>query len=97
MAVLTEAQAELLAWIIESASGAVLFTPMLSEPDSVIPARGGGEEYQMEASDLRELEAQGLLRRLSGSGHEVTNAGRIAYEQLKNPPPEPPPVGFQPN
>lgn len=51
----------------------------------------------MEASDLRELEAQGLLRRLSGSGYEVTNAGRIAYEQLKYPPPEPPPVGFQPN
>lgn len=40
MAFLTEAQAELLAWIIESASGAVLFTPMLSEPDSVIPRAG---------------------------------------------------------
>jgi hypothetical protein len=101
MATLTQPQTELLVWIVEQASGAILYTPTLGEGDSIMPARPGpdspGGDYPMNATDLRELEAQGLLRRGPGSSWEVTNEGRIVYDELRNPPPERPPVGFAPN
>ena len=99
---LTDPQIELLVWIIEEADGSVLYEQMLGEGDSVNPARPGpdqrGREFSMNAIDLRELEHQGLLRKGTGKLYEITNDGRLVYEQVKNPEPpaERPQVGFQP-
>lgn len=51
---------------------------------------------EVDGIDWRELEAQDLTRPTTGQGYDLTNLGRMEYEERKNPPPEPHPVGFQP-
>ena len=98
---LTEPQAKLLRWILEQAGGAIHYEKMLGNGDSVTPARPApdqrGEEFPMDAIDLRELEAQDLLRNPSGNLYEVTNKARMVYEEMTTAPPERPPIGFAPD
>jgi ribosomal protein S19E (S16A) len=92
VAYLTDEQAAILAWMVESGSYGYAFETML-DGSSRLGTRGG--DRPVKASDVRELEAQGLIRP-AGKGYELTNAGRSVYRQLKSPRTEPPPVGFQP-
>ena len=85
----------MLMWILESGSGEVLLVPVGNAPEDVFIVPGGPRRTGL-GSDFRELAAQGLLRHVKEQLYEVTNLGRIACEQLVNPPPAPPPVGFQP-
>jgi hypothetical protein len=57
---------------------------------------GSGAGFGVDGVDFRELEAQDLIRPTTGHGYDLTNIGRIEYEQRKNPPQESRPVGFQP-
>ncbi len=97
MARLTQAQAELLRWIVEAGNGEVLFIEFGNAPENavIIP---GGPRRTASPTDCRELGAQGMIRHVREKLHEVTNEGRAAYEALTAPePPERPPVGFQPD
>ncbi len=46
----------------------------------------GGSEvaFGVDGVDFRELEAQDLIQPTSGHGYELTDIGRIEYEQRKN-------------
>lgn len=92
MAYLTDEQAAILAWMVETGSDGYAFQMMLNG-SSRFGTQGG--DRPVKASDVRELEAQGLIRP-AGKGYELTNAGRAVYQQLKSPRAEQPPVGFQP-
>lgn len=82
---LTEEQVELLAWIIQSGSGEVILVPVGNAPEDVaiIP---NGPRQTINPADLRELVAEGLVRHVREQMHEVTNAGRQAYKELRPPP-----------
>jgi hypothetical protein len=93
---LTQAQADLLKWVVESGSGEVLLVPVgnASEDIAIIP---DGPRQSVNPTDFRELVAQGLLRHVKNQLHELTNEGRLTYAELMGPPPsERPPVGFRP-
>jgi hypothetical protein len=91
----TEAQTELLVWIIESGSGEVVFVPTGNTPEFILVIPDGPRQTAS-PTDFRELISQGLVRHVREQRYEVTNDGRVAYDQLRNPPPEPRPVGFRP-
>ena len=88
---LTQGQVQLLAWIIQSGTGEVIVVPLGNAPEdiAIIP---NGPRQTINPADFRELVAQGLVRHVRDQMHEVTNAGRQAYEELSPPPPEPPPA-----
>jgi hypothetical protein len=70
-----------LAWIIEQGGSVLLSEPMLGESHETLIA-DGGTNLDIDGSDFRELEAQGLVRHVSGRGYEVTNVGR-AFDQQR--------------
>ncbi|HEX6580959.1 MAG TPA: hypothetical protein VF195_08820 [Actinomycetota bacterium] len=50
-----------------------------------VKAVGGSDvAFGVDGVDFRELEAQDLIQPTSGHGYELTNIGRIEYEQRKN-------------
>jgi hypothetical protein len=50
-----------------------------------VKAIGGSEvAFGVDGVDFRELEAQDLIQPISGHGYELTDIGRIEYEQRKN-------------
>jgi hypothetical protein len=50
-----------------------------------VKAVGGSQvAFGVDGVDFRELEAQDLMRPTSGHGYELTDIGRIEYEQRKN-------------
>jgi hypothetical protein len=60
-------------------------------PKQLLDAIGASKE-------ITEATLRAALERLGvGWDKKVTNQGRIVYQELKSPPPESPPVGFQPN
>ncbi len=91
MVLLTESQQELLVLIVESGSARVLLV-QTHDGDSLVAGHDRGE---VDATDFRELVAQNLLRPAGGQTYELTNAGRVAYQQLTAPEaaptPDPPP------
>lgn len=98
MAHLTAEQGRVLSWAVESGFRSFAFEVMLGDPPhGRLTASGGdGRELACEPSDVRELEGLDLLRPdRNGKGYELTNLADEVYEQLKNPPAEPPPVGFR--
>jgi hypothetical protein len=95
--VLTQAQADLLAWIVESGSGEVPHVQVgnAREDVAIIP---DGPRQVVNPTDFRELVEKGLIRHVNGQLHELTNEGRVAYQELTSlRPPQRPPVGFHPS
>jgi len=93
MSGLTRDQVNILVWLVESGADFLVLVEVGNDPLDVLKA--GGETLQGHASDVRELAAQGLLREGTGTSYELTNEGRLAYEDLNSPPPEErPPIGF---
>jgi hypothetical protein len=67
---LSEAQVELLGWIIESGTGEVIHAPIGNAPEDVVIVPGGPRQ-QIKPADFRQLVEQGLLRYASGKMYEV--------------------------
>jgi hypothetical protein len=95
MATLTQEQAGILVWMVETEVDSYMFASVMGPGPNHSLIDGMGGERFLSPGDLHELEALGLVRSPRQDWYEVTNAGRDVYERLKNPPPEPPPVGFQ--
>jgi hypothetical protein len=93
MASFTRDQAAILVWTVESGEDTVI----LAEGPGWATLAAGTLNLDVKAADVRELESQGLLRVARGHIYDLTNAGRAAYEQITNPPPERPEVGFRPD
>ena len=90
---LTEEQAEILVWIVQSGNDTVVF----SEGHGFSTLIAGPQNLEVKPADVRELVAQGLIRFASGQTYDLTNAGRSAYVQFTSPPePERPRTGFGP-
>jgi hypothetical protein len=93
MATLTKDQAAILVWIVESGEDKVV----LAEGPGWATVIAGSLNLEVKAEDVRELEAQGLIRLVRGHLYDLTNAGRAANKQLTSPQPERPEVGFRPS
>ena len=67
-------------------TGATLFVAEgIRQGVVTVKAVGGSDvAFGVDGVDFRELEAQDLIRPKSGQGYELTNIGRIEYEQRKN-------------
>lgn len=96
MPMLTQSQAELFKWIVESGSGEVVHVGIGNAPKDVAIIPDGPRRDDVAPGDMRELVAQGLLRDVSGQLHEVTNEGRLMYQELTRQPTRKRQVGFQP-
>lgn len=95
MIMLSESQRDLLVWMCQSGEDSFLFQAMLGQRDSLLAGPGGeGKDRDTNGSDLRELVHLGLVRPSTGDGYELTNDGRLLYQQLISPSPEPRRVGF---
>jgi hypothetical protein len=96
MVSLTQPQVDLFMKMVES--GATSFVAEGTwQGVMIVKALGGSDAvFEVDGVDFRELEAQDLVRPTTGHGYDLTNIGRIEYEQRKNPPPNPRPVGIQP-
>lgn len=96
MTLLTQAQMDLLKWVVEWGSGEVLLVPIGNTPEDIVIIRGGPRQ-SVNPTDFRELVEQRLIRHVKNQLHEVTNGGRVIYDELTAPPPpDRPPIGFQP-
>ena len=75
---LTNSQAEMLIWFVESGPNPVVWTRAL-QGDALI-----GERHRraVDGTDFRELIAKGLVRSAGGDSYELTNAGRALYLHL---------------
>jgi hypothetical protein len=94
VATLTRSQSGLLVWMVESGASSFVFERF--GPKDFLKAVGGPER-EVEGSDFRELAHQGLIRPTTGRGYEISNEGRIAYQEITSPPPpEREPPGFRP-
>jgi mannose-6-phosphate isomerase-like protein (cupin superfamily) len=93
MATLTKDQAAILRWIVESGESTVV----LGEGPGWATVIAGNLNLDVNAADVRELEAQDLIRVARGHVYDLTNAGRAAYVELTSPPPERSEVGFRPD
>jgi hypothetical protein len=84
MVPLTQPQVDLFMKMVES--GATSFVAEGTwQGDVTVKAVGGSDvAFGVDGVDFRELEAQDLIRPTSGRGYELTNIGRIEYEQRKN-------------
>jgi hypothetical protein len=92
---LTESQRDLLVRMIQSGEDSFVLVSTYGPRDSLLAGPGGeGKDWDISASDLRELAHQGLIRQTTEQGYELTNEGRQVYQQLISPPPEPRRVGF---
>jgi hypothetical protein len=98
MAYLTETQAELLDWMVESASGPYVPITMAGGRRSIRGTQGG-EDRELDHADLLELARQNLIQQTpDGKAYVVTNDGLVEYARRREPPPpEPPEVGFRPS
>lgn len=67
-------QIELLAWMVQEGPGSFVLTESWG-PDSSLRAPDG-ERRPVDAADVRELEAKGMIRPAGGKSFEVTNEGR---------------------
>jgi hypothetical protein len=95
--ILTEPQRDLFVWMASSGETSFLLEGMFGPHDSLLAGPGGeGKDRDVSASDVRELAAMGLIRQTSEKGYDLTNAGRMFYQELLNParPEEPRRVGF---
>ena len=95
---LTESQRDLLIWMVESGETTFLLQAFFGpRPYSLLAGPGGtGKELSVDASDVRELAALSLIRSTSEEAYDLTNAGRLAYQELITPalPAQPRRVGF---
>jgi DNA-binding MarR family transcriptional regulator len=92
MASITRDQAAILVWIVESGEDTVV----LAEGPGWATLIAESLNLDVNAADVRELEAQGLIRVARGHVYDLTNAGRAAYVELTSPPPpERPEFGFR--
>jgi hypothetical protein len=84
MVPLTPLQVDLFMKMVET--GATSFVAEVIPQGAVTVKAIGGSEvaFGVDGVDLRELEAQDLIRPTSGHGYEITDIGRIEYEQRKN-------------
>jgi hypothetical protein len=84
MVSLTQRQVDLFMKMVET--GATLFVAEGIWQGAVTVKAVGGSDvtFGVEGVDFRELEAQDLIQPTSGNGYELTNIGRIEYEQRKN-------------
>jgi hypothetical protein len=95
--ILTGPQRDLFVWMIESGETSFLLEGMFGPHDALLAGPGGeGKDRDVSASDVRELADMSLIRRTSEKGYDLTNAGRMFYEEIMNPaePEEPRRVGF---
>ena len=92
---LTPKQVAVLAWMVESAEAPYIVV-VTHDPSG--PTLVGSKSGNLDVSeaDLGELVAAGLVRDTGRRRYAVTNAGREVYDQLTQPPPEHPPIGFAP-
>ncbi len=93
VATLTQSQKDLLVWIVEVGSGEAVWSPTNS-PEDILSAPDGTKRT-VNSADMHELVSLGLLHQIEGQRHGVTSSGRDVYEQIKNPPPDREPPGFQ--
>lgn len=92
MASLTTDQIAILRWIVDSGEDTVMF----AEGPGWATVVAGSANLEVNAADIRELEAQGLIRLVRGHLYDLTNAGRATYVELTaSPPPEREPPGFR--
>lgn len=96
MATLTDPQIEVFLQLVGTGTDSFVRQAMGGGITAVKAQGGSGAELEVNGSDFRELERQGLIQATTGDGYDLTNEGRLAYEELTNPPDEPPAVGFQP-
>jgi hypothetical protein len=96
MVPLTPLQADLFMKLVETGSPSFVAEGTWQGVMIVKAIGGSGAVFEVDGVDFRELLAQDLIRPTTGHGYDLTNFGRIEYEQRKSPPPEPRPVGFQP-
>ena len=84
MVSLTQQQLDLFMKMVET--GATLFVAEgIWQGVVTVKAVGGSDvAFGVDGVDFRELEAQDLIQPTSGHGYELTNIGRIEYEQRKN-------------
>jgi hypothetical protein len=84
MVPLTQPQLDLFMKMVET--GATLFVAegIWQGVVTVKTVAGSDVAFGVDGVDFRELEAQDLIRPTSGQGYELTNIGRIEYEQRKN-------------
>ena len=99
MVLLTNTQAALLAWMVESGTHRFLFAEVYGGEPQTIRAEGGSrEEHVIVTEDLNELVSAGLVRHTSEVIYELTNQGMIEIQERTALPAEPrSPAGFQPD
>ena len=91
MASLTTDQIAILRWIVDSGEDTVMFAEGPGWATVV-----AGSANLVNVADIRELEAQGLIRLVRGHLYDLTNAGRAIYVELTTSlPPEREPPGFR--
>lgn len=96
MVPLTQPQEDVLLRIVESGATSYVAEGTLQGP-MIVKCLGTNVTLEVDPVDWRELEAQDLIKPTTGHGYDLTNVGRMEYNDRKNPPPERRPVGFRPN
>jgi hypothetical protein len=96
MVPLTEPQVDLFMKMVETGATSFVAEGTWQGVVTVKALGGSGAAFGVDGVDFRELEAQDLIRPTTGYGYDLTNIGRIEYEQRKNPPPDRP-AGFGPS
>jgi hypothetical protein len=81
MAGLTQAQQDLLMWIVETAQGDVACLRTANSPEDLLTAPDGTKRNVVPA-EMVELVALGLLRQTEGDRYVVTSAGWAASVQI---------------
>jgi DNA-binding MarR family transcriptional regulator len=81
MASITRDQAAILVWIVESGEDTVV----LAEGPGWATLIAESLNLDVNAADVRELEAQGLIRVARGHVYDLTNAGRAALRGAHEP------------
>jgi mannosyltransferase OCH1-like enzyme len=68
-------QIALLEWMVQKSPGSFVVSGTWG-PDTIVRAPDG-ERKTVDGADVRELEAQEMIRAAGGQSFEVTNAGRV--------------------
>jgi hypothetical protein len=84
MVPLTPAQVDLFMKMVETGATSFLVEGIWQGVVTVKAVGGSEVAFGVDGVDFRELEAQDLIQPTSGHGYELTDIGRIEYEQRKN-------------
>jgi hypothetical protein len=84
MVPLTPAQVDLFMKMVETGATSFLLEGIWQEVVTIKAVGRSEIAFSVDGVDFRELEAQDLIQPISDHGYELTDIGRIEYEQRKN-------------